>query len=132
MNEDTRTSRDPDIEKLTQRTVDDVAALAHQYAGVAKHELASAGEQALWPAAIGALGGLFVVVGVGMLVASPAVPSAQRRLKRRVRFVATSYVALGGIGAIVGLGALISAARHALPRTRHNVAETVDVLRDRL
>lgn len=132
MSEETRTPRDREIEQLTQRTVDDVAALAHEYAGVAKHELASAGERALWPAAIGAIGGLLVVVGVGMFVASPAVPSAQRRLKRRVRFLATSYVALGGLGAIVGLGALVAAARHALPRTRRNVAETVDLMRGRL
>jgi len=132
MSEETRAPGDQDIEQLTQRTVDDVAALAHQYAGVAKNELASAGEQALWPAAIGTIGGLLVLVGMGMFVASPAVPSTQRRLKRRVRAVAISYVALGGVGALVGLGALIAAARHAMPRTRRNVAETVDVLRERL
>ena len=119
-------------DELTERAVDDVAALAHRYAGVAKREVVAAGERAAWPMAVVALGGLFAVVGGGMLIASPAVPSAQYRLKRRVRFAAIAYVTLGLAGVIAGGAALAATVRHALPRTRHNLHESVDVVRDRL
>ncbi len=45
-------------DELTERTADDVAALAHRYTGVAKREVAAAGERAAWPAAVAAIGGL--------------------------------------------------------------------------
>jgi hypothetical protein len=132
MNEDTHDPGDRRIDELTSRTADDVAALAHEYAGVARHEVAVAGERALWPAAIAAIGGLIAVVGTGLLIASPAVPSANKRLKRRVRFVAFAYLGLGAVGAVIGGGALLATVRSALPRTRHNVKEAVDVVRDRI
>jgi uncharacterized protein (DUF1786 family) len=66
------------------------------------------------------------------LIASPAVPSANKRLKRRVRFVAFAYLGLGAVGAVIGGGALLATVRSALPRTRHNVKEAVDVVRDRI
>src|SRR5690242_15201356 len=106
MNEETPPSGDRRIGELTERTADDVAALAHAYAGVARREVAHAGERAAWPAAAAAVGGLVAVVGVGLLFASPAVPSANRRLKRRVRFVSIAYLALGAVGMVVGGGAL--------------------------
>lgn len=109
-----------------------MAALAHRYAGVAKREVANAGERALWPAAAAALGGLLVAVGVGMLAASPAVPPSQRRLERRFHIVALTYVALGAAGALVGRAALVAGMRGALPRTRHNVHQAIDAVRDRL
>lgn len=123
---------DRSTDELAQRAADDVAALAHRYAGVAKREVATAGERAAWPAAAAAIGGLLVLVGAGMLVASPAVPPAQRRLKRRAHIVAAAYLALGGAGALVGAAALYAAFRRALPRTRHNLREAIDVMRDRL
>ena len=132
MNEDTRRTGDRRIDELTERTADDVAALAHAYTGVAKREVASAGERAAWPAAIAALGGLLAFVGVGMLVASPAVPSTNERLRRRVRFVSMAYLALGAAGVFVGGGALVATMRRALPRTRRNLHEAVDVLRERI
>ena len=132
MDEEKQASGDRRIDELTQRTADDVAALAREYAGVAKHEVAVAGERAAWPAAAAAIGSLLAVVAVGMLVASPAIPSTNKRLKRRVRLVSFAYLALGGVGAIVGGGALMATMRQALPRTRHNLEEAVDVVRDRL
>lgn len=132
MDEEKQGTGQPRIDALTERTADDVAALAHAYAGVAKREVAAAGERAAWPAAIAAIGGLLVVVGTGLLIASPAVPATQRRLKRRVHFVALTYLVLGAAGGIVGGGALVAGMRRALPRTRHNVKEAVDVLRERI
>ena len=129
MNEENEGRR---IDELTERTVDDVAALAHKYAGVAKREMASAGERAAWPAAAAAIGAVLAVVGSGMLVASPAVPSAQRRLKRRMRFAALAYVTLGLAALVVGGGALVATIRRALPRTRRNLHEAVDVVRERI
>ena len=132
MEGDNRGSGQGSTDELTRRTADDVAALAHRYAGVAKREVASAGERAIWPAVTAAVGGLLVIVASGMLVASPAVPPSQPRLKRRVRFVAFAYLALGGAGALLGSAALYAGMRKALPRTRHNVREAIDVIRDRL
>lgn len=125
-------TKGPSTDELTRRTADDVAALAQRYAGVAKREVATAGQRAAWPAAAVAIGGMLVMVGGGMLVASPAVPPAQRRLKRRVRLMAFAYLALGAAGAIVGGGALVASMRRALPRTRHNVREAIDVLREKV
>lgn len=67
-----------------------------------------------------------------MLIASPAVSDAQPRLKRRVRGMALSYLVLGAAGALVGGAALFATLRRALPRTRKNVQEAVDALRERL
>lgn len=132
MNEDPRASGDRRLDELTERTVDDVAALARAYGGVARREVTRAGERAAWPAATIAIGGLLAIVGVGMLFASPAVPPSSRRLRRRVRLVSLAYLTLGAVGALTGAGALVATMRRALPRTRHNLREAVDTVRDRL
>jgi hypothetical protein len=132
MNEDKGATGDRRIDELTERTADDVAALAKAYTGVAKREVARAGERAAWPAAVAAIGGLLTVVGVGMLVASPAVPSTNKRLKRRARLVSMAYLALGGAAVFVGGGALVATMRRALPRTRRNLHEAVEALRERV
>jgi Na+/melibiose symporter-like transporter len=120
------------VDRLQERTAEDIAALAHEYAGLAKSEVKAAGERATWPAAIAAIGGLLCVVGVGMFVASPAVPRQQRRLKRRMRSVATAYLVVGGAAAVVGALALVTTLTHALPRTRRGVASAVDTLKQKL
>jgi hypothetical protein len=132
VNEDKETSSDRRVDDLMRRTADDVATLAHEYANVAKREVAAVSERAMWPGAIAAVGALLAVVGVGMLVASPAVPSTNARLRRRLHFAALAYLAFGAAGALVGGGAFVATLRHALPRTRRNVHEAVDVVRDRL
>src|SRR6185312_12868750 len=132
MSPDPRAPSDRRIGDLTERTADDVAALARAYGGVARREVTHAGERAAWPAATLALGGLLAIVGVGMLFASPAVPPSSRRLRRRVRLVSLTYLTLGVAGAIAGAGAFVAAMRHALPRTRRNLREAVDTVRERL
>ena len=132
MSEERPGGGDRRIDDLTERTVDDMTALAHAYAGVARREVARAGERAAWPAASIAIGGLLSIVGVGMLFASPAVPPSHRRFRRRVRFVSLAYLTLGAVGALVGAGALVATMRRALPRTRRNLQEAVDVVRERI
>ena len=130
--EEDEQGQEPRTDELTRRAADDVAALAHRYAGVARREVAAAGERALWPTALAALGTVLLLVGGGMLVASPAVPPAQRRLKRRLHLVALGYLTVGAAGAIAGGLALVAGMRGALPRTRHNVHEAIDTIRERL
>ena len=132
MSEEPRAPGDRRIDALTERTAEDVTALARAYAGVARREVVSAGERAAWPALSLTVGGLLAVVGVGMLFASPAVPPAQHRLRRRVRLVSITYLTLGAVGAFVGAGALVATMRRALPRTRRNLREAVDVVRERI
>jgi len=120
------------VDLLQERTAEDLAELAEEYTGLAKREAKVAGERASWPAAVCAIGGVVGVVGVGMLVASPAVPGGQRRLKRRLRVVATAYLVLGGAAAAIGGLALARTLVHALPRTRAGVAGAVDIIRDKL
>jgi len=90
------------LDDLATRAADDVAALAHQYASVAKREVAVAGERAAWPAATGVGGALMALVGTGMLLALPAVPSSDRRLRRRMRLFAVGYLFVGGLGCAFG------------------------------
>jgi hypothetical protein len=124
--------RERRLDDLTQRTADDVATLARTYAGVARDEMTEAGARAVWPTAVAAIGGLLAIVGAGVLVTSPAVPSGERRLKRRMRAFGFGYLIVGGLGAVVGVLALGSEVTNALPRTRGRLRALVDAFRRRV
>lgn len=125
-------ARERRLDELTERTADDVTELARAYAGVARNEAAEAGERALWPAAVAAAGGVLAVVGLGVLVASPAIPGQERRLKRRMRLYGAGYLVLGAAATIAGVLVLGSEVQGALPRTRRGLRELVDAFRGRV
>ena len=124
--------RERRIDELTRRTVDDMATLTREYAGEARDEAVAAGERAVWPAAAAALGGLLALVGVGVLVSSPAVPRGEPSLKRRMRVLGFGYLLAGGLGAAIGILALGGEVAHALPRTRRRLRALVDAFRRRV
>ena len=117
------------LDQLAERAADDVAALAHQYTGVAKREVAAAGARAMWPAATAAVGAVVAVVGAGLLFASPAVPSSNRLLRRRMRAFAVGYLLVGGLGCGIGLIGLGDTLTRALPRTRRGLHAILDAVR---
>ena len=121
-----------DVHELAERAVDDVSQLAHAYAGVAKREVVAAGEHAAWPATIAVVGGLMACTGLGLFVASPAIPSTNRRLKRRTRGLAYLYIALGGAAAAFGLLALTGVVSQSLPRTRRGLRDVVETVQEHL
>ncbi|MCA1663656.1 MAG: hypothetical protein LC659_05210, partial [Myxococcales bacterium] len=63
------------------------------------------------------------------LLARPAVPRSERRLRRRMRLFAVGYLLLGGLGCAVGLRDLGETLTRALPRTRRGLHSLLGALR---